>query len=149
MGKIREFEELEAWKEARALANQIYDLAETTSLSKDFGLRDQMRRAAISILSNIAEGFEREGDREFIQFLAQAKGSAGELRSQLYLALDRGYLSSSEFETLREQARSISKMISGLMDYLRRSELRGSKYAESDRACVSRLWTLDLRPWTL
>ncbi|MFN8006709.1 MAG: four helix bundle protein [Terriglobia bacterium] len=106
---------MEVWKESRILANRIYDATNTMSLARDFGLRDQMRRAAISILSNIAEGFERGGDREFFQFLAQAKGSAGELRSQLYLALDRGYLSPTEFNELCAFARRISRMISGMM----------------------------------
>ncbi len=128
MSRIKEFEEMEAWKEARLLANRIYDATNTSSLSKDFGLRDQMRRAAISILSNIAEGFERGGDKEFFHFLAQAKGSAGELRSQLYLALDRGYLLPDEFDELCGHARKVSRMISGLMAYLRESRMRGSKY---------------------
>jgi len=129
MSSIKEFEEMEAWKEARILANLIYDVSNKSSLSKDFGLRDQMRRAAISILSNIAEGFERGGDKEFFQFLAQAKGSAGELRSQMYLALDRGYLLQLEFAELCSHVRKVSRMISGLMGYLRESKMRGSKYA--------------------
>ena len=131
MGRISEFEEMEAWKEARTLANHVYDLSNGSLLSKDFGLQDQMRRAAVSILSNIAEGFERGGDREFFHFLSQAKGSAGELRAQLYLALDRGYLAKSEFQDLCDRAKRISRMLSALMSYLRRSDLRGSKYAST------------------
>jgi len=130
MGQIKRFEEIEAWKEARILANRIYELSDTGSFSKDFGLRDQMRRAVVSILSNIAEGFERGGDKEFFQFLAHAKGSAGELRAQLYLAFDRGYLPESDFEDLCGHGMKISRMISGLMEYLRRSGLRGSKYRD-------------------
>ena len=121
---------MEVWKEARILANRIYDVANNSSLAKDFGLRDQMRRADVSILSNIAEGFERGGDKEFFQFLAQAKGSAGELRSQMYLALDRGYLLQLEFNELCSHVRKVSRMISGLMGYLRDSRMRGSKYVD-------------------
>ena len=86
-----------------------------------------MRRAAVSILSNIAEGFERGGDKEFIQFLAIAKGSAGELRAQLYVALDQNYLSNAKFDSLSQQAIEISQLISGFMKYLKQSDLQGSK----------------------
>jgi four helix bundle protein len=137
MSRIKEYEEMEAWKESRVLANRIYDATNASLLAKDFGLRDQMRRAAISILSNIAEGFEGGGDKEFFQFLAQAKGSAGELRSQLYLALDRGYLLQLEFDELCRQVRKVSRMISGLMGYLRESKMRGSKYADKSDICSS------------
>jgi four helix bundle protein len=91
-------------------------------------LKDQIRRASISILSNIAEGFERGGDKEFLQFLAVAKGSCGEVRAQLYVAVDQGYLSQDLFETLSNEAGEIGRLISGLMKYLSRSELKGSKY---------------------
>jgi four helix bundle protein len=96
--------------------------------TRDFGLKDQIRRASISILSNIAEGFERGGDKEFLQFLAMAKGSCGEVRAQLYIAVDQGYLSQDLFENLSNNAAEIGRLISGLMKYLSNSELKGSKY---------------------
>jgi four helix bundle protein len=85
--KIRKFEDLESWKKARELTNAVHGATATGSFARDFGLKDQIRRASISILSNIAEGFERGGDREFLQFLAMAKGSCGEVRAQLYVAI--------------------------------------------------------------
>ena len=89
---VKNFEELEIWKEARRLTYEIYDLSKAPRFSKDFGLRDQMQRAAVSIMSNIAEGFERGGNQEFVQFLYVAKGSCGERRSQLYVALDQEHV---------------------------------------------------------
>jgi four helix bundle protein len=106
----------------------VYEITSRGSFERDFGLKDQIRRASVSILSNIAEGFERGGDREFIQFLAVAKGSCGEVRAQLYVALDQSYLPVESFETLSKTATEVSELISGLMKYLKDSELRGSKY---------------------
>lgn len=94
----------------------------------DYGLRDQIRRASVSVMSNLAEGFERGGDREFIQFLSNAKGSCGEVRCQMYAALDEKYLDETEFKELYERSEEISRLISGFMTYLRRSELRGNKF---------------------
>ena len=128
MAKVKKFEDIQSWKKARSLTKEIYKATLKTAFSKDFGLSDQIRRAAVSILSNIAEGFERGGDKEFIQFLAIAKGSAGELRAQLYIALDQRYLSQPEFEKLVQEATEISRLISGFMKYLRQSELSGSKF---------------------
>lgn len=128
MARITKFEDIESWKRARSFANEIYRLTGTGSFAGDFGLRDQIRRAAVSILSNIAEGFERGGDNEFLQFLSVAKGSCGEARAQLYIALDQTYISPSQFETLSKSANEVSQLISGLMKYLRQSTLRGSKY---------------------
>jgi four helix bundle protein len=126
--KIKKFEELESWKMARKLTNTVYEATGTGSFKLDFGLKDQIRRASISILSNIAEGFERSGDKEFLQFLAMAKGSCGEVRAQLYIAVDQGYLSQALFEKLSNNADEIGRLISGLMKYLSKSELKGSKY---------------------
>jgi len=126
--KIKKFEDLESWKKARKLTNRVYEATAAGSFTRDFGLKDQIRRASISILSNIAEGFERGGDKEFLQFLAIAKGSCGEVRAQLYIALDQGYLSQELFERLFNNADEIGRMISGLMKYLSKSELKGSKY---------------------
>ena len=125
---IKKFEDLESWKKARALTNAIYKETALGSFMRDFGLKDQIRRAAISIPSNIAEGFERGGDKEFLQFLAVAKGSGGEVRAQLYIAADQRYLSQALFEELSNNAREIGGLISGLMKYLSKSELKGSKY---------------------
>jgi four helix bundle protein len=91
-------------------------------------LKDQIRRAAVSILSNIAEGFERGGDKEFSQFLAVAKGSCGEVRAQLYVALDQGYFSQEVFDRLARSATEVGELLSGFMRYLKGSQLRGSKY---------------------
>jgi four helix bundle protein len=96
--------------------------------AKDFGLKEQIRRAAVSVMSNIAEGFERGGDKEFLQFLALAKASGGEVRSQLYVALDRNYLNEAQFRSISETAIQISQLIAGFMRYLQQSDLRGSKY---------------------
>jgi four helix bundle protein len=127
MAKVKKFEEIQSWKRARSLTKEIYRATLTGSFAKDFGLKDQMRRSAVSMLSNIAEGFERGGDKEFLQFLAIAKGSAGELRAQLYVAFDQQYLAQKQFESLSQEATEISQLISGFMRYLRQSELRGSK----------------------
>jgi len=127
MAKVKKFEEIQSWKKARSLTKQIYTATLAGPFAKDFGLRDQIRRAAVSILSNIAEGFERGGDKEFLQFLAVAKGSAGELRAQLYVALDQQYMSQEQFAALSQEATEISRLISGFMRYLKQPDLRGSK----------------------
>jgi four helix bundle protein len=100
MSKIKKLEDIESWKSARRLTKQIYEITAAGEFTRDFGLKDQIRRASVSTLSNIAEGFERGGDQEFLQFLSVAKGSCGEVRAQLYVALDQGYLSAETFETL-------------------------------------------------
>ena len=128
MSRIDRFEDLEVWKLARSLASLIYNASSLGNFARDFALRDQIRRASISVVSNIAEGFERDGDKEFIQFLFMAKGSCGEVRAQLYLARDRAYLSDEQFSTLTRQAAELSRMISGLIKYLRHSQLTGKKY---------------------
>lgn len=93
---VENFEDLNVWKQARQLTQETYRLTRTERFLKDFGLRDQMQRAAVSIMSNIAEGFERGGNQEFVQFLYVAKASCGEVRSQLYVALDQGYVSTEK-----------------------------------------------------
>lgn len=128
MATIAKFEEINAWSKARALANRIYELSDEGRFSRDFALRDQMRRAVISVISNIAEGFERGGNKEFVQFLAHAKGSVGELRAQLYLAFDRRYIIAAQFEQLSSDASEIGRIIGALMEYLSKSTLRGPKY---------------------
>ena len=112
--KVEKFEELIAWEKARFLTETIYKITSEGLFSKDFGLRDQIRRAAVSIMSNIAEGFERGSIKEFHQFLVIAKGSCAELRSQLYVAYDIGYLEKSVFEQVQLRAVEVSKIIGGL-----------------------------------
>lgn len=119
---------MEAWKIARELTRNIYALTRNEPFSKDFGLRDQICRSTVSIMSNVAEGFERDGDKEFANFLSIAKGSAGETRSLLYVALDQNYISEAEFQTVSTQAVENSRVISGLSGYLRQSSLKGRKY---------------------
>jgi four helix bundle protein len=134
MAKIERFEDIEAWKRSRLLTKKVYDCTKQRGFDKDFGLKDQIRRSSVSTMSNIAEGFERGGNQEFIQFLATAKGSSGEVRSQLYVALDQGYITQKQFDEMYQDVQAISKMISGFMGYLKSTALRGSKYANRDRS---------------
>lgn len=120
MAEIREFEELIAWQKARHLVRQIYDVTRGRDFGKDFGLRDQVRRAAVSVMSNIAEGFERAGAGEFHQYLVFAKGSCAEVRSQLYVAFDVGYISEAQFGVLMDSAGEVSRVIGGLRKSVRR-----------------------------
>ncbi len=119
MAKFNSFEEIIAWQKARELNSELYLITSQGDFSKDYGLRDQIRRASISITSNIAEGFERETTKEFIRFLYIAKASSGEFRSQLYLAIDLKYISNNEFERLNFKVSEVSKLISGLIKYLK------------------------------
>lgn len=128
MSELERFEDLIGWQRARDLTREVYRVSASGAFGKDYALRDQIRRATISVLSNVAEGFERGGDNEFVQFLAVAKGSAGEVRSQLYIALNQGYLSEGQFKELSQKAAEISRLLSGLIAYLQTSELKGSKY---------------------
>jgi len=128
MAKFERFEDIEAWQKARELTKRIYALTNSNKFSRDYGLRDQIRRAAVSIMSNIAEGFERGGDKEFFQFVSFAKGSSGEVRSHLYVALDAGYFNNETFSSLSDTTVQISRMLAGLMKYLRGSGYKGSKY---------------------
>jgi four helix bundle protein len=112
------FEELDVWQRARELTKSVYDLSDLGAFARDFGLRDQMRRAAVSIMSNIAEGFESRTQALFIEFLGRARGSAGELRAQLYVALDCDYLTQDQFVDASRQAETCSKQIARLIQYL-------------------------------
>ncbi len=114
MGKMQRFEDLIAWQKARTLTKAIYATTNQTCFAKDFGLRDQIRRASVSLMSNIAEGFERRTRRDFAHFLTMAKASAGEVRSQLYVAFDVSYIQQSEFDTLLAMTEEASKIIAGL-----------------------------------
>ena len=128
MATFQSFEEIEAWQKARELTRKIYVASEQGSFARDFGLRDQIRRASISIMSNIAEGFDRSGTGEFIQFLAMAKGSAGEVKSQLYIAVDLDYITEDTFDQLFSLATDTGRLVGGLMNYLRNSNIKGTKY---------------------
>ena len=128
MASLKCFEDLEVWQKSREFAKEIYAISRESHLSRDFILRDQIIRSAVSIISNIAEGFERGGTGEFIQFLSVAKGSAGELRSQLYIVLDQGYIDENKFKELIETNTAIFRMISRLIEYLRKSNIKGIKY---------------------
>ena len=119
MVQIKRFEDIEAWKKARRLVNEIYRVTRKGTLSKDSSLKDQIRRAAVSVMSNIAEGFSRQTDREFTQFLYMAKGSVSEVQSQLYVASDLDYLSKEEFTRLYNDADEVAKLISGFIRYLK------------------------------
>ena len=114
MSAIRRFEDLIAWQKARELTKGVYELSRQGKFSRDLDLSSQIRRAGVSIMSNIAEGFEREGQREFRQYLSIAKGSCAELRSQLYVAIDCGYLSQSDFSNLLKKAEEVARIIGGL-----------------------------------
>ena len=130
---VTHFEDLQIWKDARSLAKEIYSLTSGSKFSKDFNLRGQIRSAVVSVMSNIAEGFERSGNQEFTQFLYVAKGSCGEVRSQFYVAIDQGYLSASESEQILNAMKRLSGMIGGLIQYLKNSGMKGPKYTDSNR----------------
>jgi four helix bundle protein len=128
MASFQRFEDIEAWQLGREITNQIYKSSNNGPFAQDFALKNQIRRASISITSNIAEGFERGGNKEFLQSLSNSKGSCGEVRSQIYVALDQLYLSQKEFDELYERTTRGSRMIAGLMTYLQNTDLRGAKY---------------------
>src|SRR5438128_2659605 len=125
MSTFKKFEEIESWKKARVLTNRIYGISKSGSFAKDFGLKDQIRRASVSIMSNIAEGYDRSGTGEFVQFLATAKGSAAEVKCQLYVAIDQGYVDNATFDELSVLAAETGRMVGGLMGYLRSSGYKG------------------------
>ncbi len=128
VNKIERFENIVAWQKARELTKAIYASAKAGLFARDFGMRDQIQRASVSVMANIAEGFDRGGDREFLQFLSNSKGSCGEVKSHLYAALDQHYLSRSEFDSLYVSVDETSRLIGGLMKYLKQSALRGPKF---------------------
>jgi len=125
---INNFEDLEIWKEARELSKLIFALTLKDPFNKDFRFRDQIRAASGSIMDNIAEGFDRDGRKEFIQFLSIAKGSCAETKSQSYRALDFSYISQDDFDILQGKTSQLSKKIRNFMNYLIKSDVKGSKY---------------------
>ena len=132
MATFNKFEEIECWKKARELTRRIYEITNQPAFARDFGLKDQIRRAAVSVMSNIAEGYDRSGTAEFVQFLATAKGSAAEVRCQLYVAADQGYIQEQHFHELNFLASETSRMLAGLMKYLRASGYKGTKFKSPD-----------------
>jgi four helix bundle protein len=121
MSSIERFEDIVAWKKARELVHEIYTVTNDGKFGRDFGLKDQIRRAAVSIMLNTAEGFARKTNREFNRFLFIAHGSVAEVQSALYVALDQNYISESSFILLYEKCAEVSRILSGLIKYLRRS----------------------------
>ena len=128
MATIKRFEDIEAWQKARILAAEVYKISIETDLGRDFRFRDQVNASAGSVMDNIAEGFERGGKLELINFLTIAKGSCGEVRAQLYVALDQGYIAEDTYRLLDSKLIETSRMLSGLVKYLKQSELKGSKF---------------------
>jgi four helix bundle protein len=117
--KIERFEDIDGWKKGRELTQAVYVLARKPEFSKDFGLRDQITRAAVSIMNNIAEGFDGGSDAEFVRFLVYAQRSATEVKSCLYVALDNGYISDIEFRHAYDLASEVKRLIGGFIKYLK------------------------------
>ena len=118
MPTITRFEDIEAWKTARELTQMVYALTEQDKFAKDFGLKNQIQRATVSVMSNIAEGFESRTQAQFLEYLGRSKASAGEVRSQLYIALDLRYLTQGQFNQIFDLADKSSRQIARFMDYL-------------------------------
>ena len=119
MAKIEKIEDLQVWQLAIELTNSIYSITNNVMFNKDFALKDQIRRSAISIASNIAEGFERNSTNQFLYFLVIAKGSAGELRTQLLIAKNQNYITQLEFEKINAEALEVSKKLGSFITYLK------------------------------
>jgi len=141
MPTIKRFEDIEAWQAARQLRQVVYQLTRQPAFATDFALVGQIRRAAISPGSNIAEGFERGGNRELIQFLSIAKGSVGEIKDQLCCALDEHYISKEQFDATYALAEKTSRLIGGFMTYLRNANISGYKFVVGSKPANPKLKT--------
>jgi len=130
MPTITRFEDLEIWKEARMLSLVIYEFTQKDILSKEFKFKEQIKSAAGSVMDNIAEGFERSGRLEFINFLGFAKGSCGEVKSQLYRALDQKLINQNEFDQAYDRYDKLSSNIAGFISYLNKSTIKGQKFKD-------------------
>lgn len=128
MATFTSFTEMEVWQKARALSKQIFELTLSGSFARDFALRDQINRSSGSIMDNIAEGFERGGKNEFVNFLSYSKGSCGETLSQLYRAFDRHHITEEIFNKLKIETEQLAKMLTGFIGYLNNSAMRGFKF---------------------
>jgi four helix bundle protein len=146
MATITRFEDIEAWQLGRELKRQVYACSKRGEFARDFALKDQIRRAAISTTANIAEGFEREGNREFVQFLSTSKGSCGEVQDHLYTALDENYITEQQFQSLYSQAATVAAKIGAFMNYLNRTETRGRKFMQVSPTTNSKLETRNPKP---
>lgn len=128
MGTVTRFEDLEIWQLSRTFCRAVYSIIENTNLKTNYRLANQIDGSSGSIMDNIAEGFERNGNKEFVQFLSIAKASCGESRSQLYRILDRSFITEEKFQSLKEQAEILSKKIGAFINYLKNSDFKGSKF---------------------
>jgi four helix bundle protein len=128
MATIKRFEELEIWQDARRLSREIIEISKTTELKTDFRLRDQIKAASGSVMDNVAEGFERNGNLEFRQFLSIAKGSAGETRSQLYRIFDNDYINQEKLDFLVSEYEKLSGKINNFITYLNKNNFKGTKF---------------------
>jgi len=128
ISKIESFEDIKAWQKAKILSLKIYEITDSGALAKDFGLRDQLRRASVSIMSNIAEGFERGGNKEFVQFLSQSKASAAEIQSEVHVGRGVGYIDEETFRELYDTADEVRSLIGGFIRYLKGSDRKGPKF---------------------
>jgi four helix bundle protein len=128
MATINRFEDLEIWQEARKLAKEVHIISLETDLKSDFRFKDQIKSSSGSVMDNIAEGFERDGNLEFRQFLSIAKGSAGETRSQLYRTFDYGYISEDKFESMKVDYENLSVKIKNFITYLNKKDFKGNKF---------------------
>jgi len=128
MATVQRFEELEVWQEARELVKRVYIVAAKFPKHETFGLANQIQRAAVSVMANIAEGFERGSNTEFMQFLFVARASCGEVRSHLYVALDLNYVPQSEIDDLRERCERLSRRLKSFIEYLKSSGIKGHKF---------------------
>jgi four helix bundle protein len=133
---INSFEDLHVWQRARELVNLIYRITRNKTFSEDKGLIDQIRRACVSIMSNISEGFERGSNVEFIQFLYIAKASCGEVRCQIIIAFDQGYINEKDLTKIKELTLKVSGMIGNLINYLRKSKIKGAKFKKPPRRSI-------------
>jgi four helix bundle protein len=133
MATIKKFEDLKVWQKARILCQHIFEIIEYPKFSKDYKLKDQINGSSGSVMDNIAEGFGRQGNNEFINFLTIANGSAMEVKSQLYRAFDRKYINQQKFDEFCQLIDEISKMIFGFIEYLGKSDFRGQKFKAREK----------------
>lgn len=137
MATIKKFEDLEIWQTARKLNEELFSVLMLLEEKRSFGLKEQLDRSAGSVMDNIAEGFERDGNREFIQFLSIAKASLGEVRSQLYRVLDRKIIDLPKFDEYNDKCLNLANQIGKFMSYLNNSEIKGKKFLKPNRELVS------------